>query len=76
MQAAITYLVASFFLKNLTIDAEVVRFEIWDTAGQERYNSLAPMYYRGAQAALLVFDIADRVHTHTHPYKAYHIAYM
>jgi len=28
-----------------------------DTAGQERYHSLAPMYYRGASAAIVVFDI-------------------
>jgi len=27
------------------------------TAGQERYHSLAPMYYRGAQAAIVVYDI-------------------
>ena len=37
----------------------VVKFEIWDTAGQERFNSLAPMYYRGAQAALVVYDITN-----------------
>ncbi|CAL8096244.1 unnamed protein product [Calicophoron daubneyi] len=36
-----------------------VRFEIWDTAGQERYHSLAPMYYRGAQAAIIVYDITN-----------------
>jgi small GTP-binding protein len=36
-----------------------VRFEIWDTAGQERYHSLAPMYYRGAQAAVVVYDITS-----------------
>ena len=30
-------------------------------AGQERFNSLAPMYYRGAQAALVVYDITNDV---------------
>lgn len=30
-----------------------------DTAGQERYHSLAPMYYRGAAAAIIVFDITS-----------------
>lgn len=30
-----------------------------DTAGQERYHSLAPMYYRGAAAAVIVYDITS-----------------
>lgn len=34
-----------------------VKFEIWDTAGQERYKSLAPMYYRNANTAIVVFDL-------------------
>lgn len=38
-----------------------VKFEIWDTAGQERYHSLAPMYYRGAAAAIIVYDITSSV---------------
>lgn len=38
-----------------------VKFEIWDTAGQERYHSLAPMYYRGAAAAIIVYDITSTV---------------
>lgn len=38
-----------------------MKFEIWDTAGQERYHSLAPMYYRGAQAAIVVYDITNTV---------------
>ena len=33
-------------------------FKIWDTAGQEKYHALASMYYRGAAAAILVFDIS------------------
>ncbi|VDO91139.1 unnamed protein product [Schistosoma curassoni] len=28
--------------------------------GQERYHSLAPMYYRGAQAAVVVYDITNQ----------------
>lgn len=36
-----------------------VKFEIWDTAGQERYASLAPLYYRGASAAAVVYDITS-----------------
>ena len=41
-------------LKDVTI-----KFEIWDTAGQERYRSLAPMYYRGATAAVVVYDVGS-----------------
>ncbi|XP_053184896.1 ras-related protein Rab-17-like [Scomber japonicus] len=37
-----------------------IRFEIWDTAGQEKYHSVTPLYYRGAHAALLVYDISKR----------------
>ena len=40
-------------------DGTNVKFELWDTAGQERYRSLAPMYYRGAAAAIVVYDITS-----------------
>ena len=33
--------------------------QLWDTAGQERYRALAPMYYRGAAAAVVVYDVTN-----------------
>ncbi|GJN23803.1 hypothetical protein PR202_gb11485 [Eleusine coracana subsp. coracana] len=50
---------AAFFSQTLAVNDETVKFEIWDTAGQERYHSLAPMYYRGAAAAIVVYDIRN-----------------
>lgn len=39
------------------LEDKVIKFEIWDTAGQERFHSLAPMYYRNAAAAVVVYDV-------------------
>jgi len=50
---------AAFLTQSVQLDDFIVKFEIWDTAGQERYRSLAPMYYRGAAAALVVYDITS-----------------
>ncbi|XP_066374459.1 ras-related protein RHN1-like [Miscanthus floridulus] len=50
---------AAFFSQVLALDEATVKLDIWDTAGQERYHSLAPMYYRGAAAAIVVFDITS-----------------
>eukprot|EP00246_Nothoceros_aenigmaticus_P011174 TRINITY_DN2950_c0_g1_i2.p1 TRINITY_DN2950_c0_g1~~TRINITY_DN2950_c0_g1_i2.p1 ORF type:complete len:200 (-),score=38.71 TRINITY_DN2950_c0_g1_i2:313-912(-) len=51
---------ASFLSQTVALqDSTTVKFEIWDTAGQERYASLAPLYYRGASAAVIVYDITN-----------------
>lgn len=50
---------AAFLTQTVCLNDTTVKFEIWDTAGQERYHSLAPMYYRGAQAAIVVYDITS-----------------
>ena len=46
--------------QTLPIQNHTVKFEIWDTAGKEQYKSLAPMYYRGASAAIVVYDITSQ----------------
>lgn len=51
---------AAFLSQSVRTSSDrVVKFEIWDTAGQERYHSLAPMYYRDAAVALVVYDITN-----------------
>ncbi len=31
-----------------------------DTAGEEKYHALAPLYYRGSDGAVLVFDLCKK----------------
>ncbi|KAI3927105.1 hypothetical protein MKX01_029873 [Papaver californicum] len=50
---------ASFLTKRILIQGLPITLSIWDTAGQERFHALGPIYYRDADAALLVYDIMD-----------------
>jgi hypothetical protein len=52
---------ASFVTKRVQDNTSdtVVRLQIWDTAGQERFRSISRLYYRGANACLLCYDITD-----------------
>jgi len=51
---------SSFSIQTVQLKDRTVKFEIWDTAGQEKYRSLAQLYYQGAQAALIIYDITDK----------------
>lgn len=53
---------AAFASADFSTGAAEYTLRLWDTAGQEKYHSLAPMYYRGAMAAVIVFDLT-RAHT-------------
>lgn len=48
---------AAYMTKKISCDDNQYIFEIWDTAGQERYEAIAPLYYRSAEAVVLVFDL-------------------
>ena len=43
----------------MVVDDERITVSLWDTAGQERYSALTKFYYRGAQAAIVVFDVTQ-----------------
>eukprot|EP00331_Platyophrya_macrostoma_P002585 CAMPEP_0176422450 /NCGR_PEP_ID=MMETSP0127-20121128/9738_1 /TAXON_ID=938130 /ORGANISM="Platyophrya macrostoma, Strain WH" /LENGTH=236 /DNA_ID=CAMNT_0017803297 /DNA_START=198 /DNA_END=906 /DNA_ORIENTATION=- len=48
---------ASYLWRKEHIDAKEVKFSIWDTAGQEQFYALVPMYFRDADAVILVVDV-------------------
>uniref|UniRef100_A0A182WLL2 Rab-GAP TBC domain-containing protein n=1 Tax=Anopheles minimus TaxID=112268 RepID=A0A182WLL2_9DIPT len=50
---------ASFFTCKVNLEDNKVKMQVWDTAGQERFKAMAPLYYRNANAALLVFDLTQ-----------------
>ncbi|NXL96232.1 RAB17 protein, partial [Alectura lathami] len=50
----------SFFTQIIHLEAATIKLEIWDTAGQEKYHSVCHLYYRGAHAALLVYDLTNK----------------
>lgn len=49
----------AFCQKQLTHRLQQLSLEIWDTAGQERYHALSPLFYRDAEAGIVVFDLTD-----------------
>ena len=54
---------AGFKTKDVAYDAngeKTIKLYLWDTAGQERYNSLTKLYFKGANAAIIVYDITDK----------------
>eukprot|EP01059_Diplonema_ambulator_P006618 TRINITY_DN16268_c0_g1_i1.p1 TRINITY_DN16268_c0_g1~~TRINITY_DN16268_c0_g1_i1.p1 ORF type:complete len:669 (+),score=84.70 TRINITY_DN16268_c0_g1_i1:54-2009(+) len=46
---------ADFMTKEMLGDRRVMA-QLWDTAGQERFQSLGTAFYRGAEAAILIYS--------------------
>lgn len=40
-------------------DGSQLKLHIWDTGGQERFRAMAPLYYRDAAGAVVVYDCTD-----------------
>lgn len=54
--------VGASFLTTRVSDPETgttIRLQIWDTAGQERFRSISRLYYRGANAAIIAYDVTS-----------------
>ncbi len=56
---------SQFAVKNIDVIGtdqvnQVVKLQIWDVAGQSRFQILRPMYYRGSNGGLLVYDVSRR----------------
>ncbi|OMJ72164.1 hypothetical protein SteCoe_29455 [Stentor coeruleus] len=49
-----------FGARTVSINDKTIKLQMWDTAGQESFRSITRSYYRGAVAALLVYDITNR----------------
>ncbi|XP_071481981.1 ras-related protein Rab-24-like isoform X2 [Diadema antillarum] len=50
---------AAFGAKKVEVYDRTVTMGIWDTAGSERYEAMSRIYYRGAKAAIVCYDLTD-----------------
>jgi Ras-related protein Rab-8A len=55
----ITTIGIDFKVKYADVDGRRIKLQLWDTAGQERFRSITSSYFRGAQGALLVYDVTN-----------------
>ena len=48
------------YVKNVTIKKKLLCLHLFDIAGSARFSKLRTMFYRGARAALITFDLTRR----------------
>ena len=51
---------AGLWQKSVETSKGVIELCLWDTAGQEMYRAVTPIYYKDANAALLVYDVTNQ----------------
>ncbi|OHS97426.1 Ras-related protein Rab-11B [Tritrichomonas foetus] len=50
-----------FATRTIQLDGKTIKAQIWDTAGQERYRAITSAYYKGANGAMLMYDITNSI---------------
>ena len=50
----------NFISKLVKVKNDTIKVQIWDTAGQERFAYVRPSYYKGANGAIVSYDITNR----------------
>ena len=56
----ITTIGIDFKVKVINVEDKRIKLQLWDTAGQERFRTITTSYFRGAQAAMLTYDVTNR----------------
>ncbi|MHA1302031.1 MAG: Rab family GTPase, partial [Candidatus Helarchaeota archaeon] len=48
---------ANILIKDLQLENNTIKFLIYDIAGHMNWDEIRQLYYKGAQAAIIVFDV-------------------
>ena len=48
------------YQKSIKVNNKQFDLNVWDTAGEEKYHAMAPIFYRGAHGAIIIFDVTNR----------------
>lgn len=51
---------SDFYVKKLDLEQANVNLSVWDLAGEERFRFVLPTFCKGAQGALIIFDLSRR----------------
>lgn len=51
---------ADFSVKNVDTDEKTVTLRIWDFASEDRFRTLLPAFVKGADGALIIYDVTNR----------------
>lgn len=46
--------------QEIKLDNISIRLLVWDVAGQKSFQSVTPLYFKGADAAIIVFDVTNK----------------